>query len=458
MSFLHYGGKKVVALGDVAIFTSHISSGFILAALIYFGWRVNQRRSNLSRPVLYSSYLLIVAGVAYSFFAFFPDLLIPLLIVVVNATIGLELILLDRIKYAYVFTPFTTIVLGISQYFRMTSPNSIPYFLTVTIALSVILIFSIVLFSQKQNFIFFSITSLIVVNLTLRIASGFLLEWASLLTIVIYLVSAGFYVGMYMSVFRSTSIGIAALFISMQLIVSATAILVAFMIGRIDFAIYLFAELFVAVALIINAVYFLHDYSESLTLSSLLFSIAFLSMAGAFVLNVAVVTILNVLQILSIQTYFLKLILFVATMLAALLITGAIVSLLGKEKILRVYSMSGSSFLSYYTIRNVSEFPQLVENVIMDLVVMMSLLFVIFVVIAYLSIRLLQMGAKETVWRFIAYFAGLTSLGIVVVLPFTASFILFAGLFSLSGIVFLLTSPIFTVNLKDKLTRKQLTE
>jgi hypothetical protein len=444
----------MVTLGDITIFISYISSGFILAALIYFGWRVSQRRSDLSRSALRSSYFLIVAGVAHAFFAFFPDLLIPLLIIVVNATIYLELILLDRTKYGLIFTPFTTIVLGVSQYFRMMAPNSLPYYLTVTLALSVILIFSIVLFSQKQTYIFFSITAIIIVNLTLRIASGFILEWAFLFTIVVNVVTAGLYVGMYISVFRRTSFGIAASFLSMHVIISATAILVAFMIGRIDFAIYLFAELFVAVALILNAVYFLRDYSESSTLSSLLFSIAFLSMAGAFVLNIAVVTILNVLQILSIQTYFLELILFVTTMLAALLIAGAIVSVLGKEKILRMYSMSASSFLTYYTVEKASEFPQLVENVIMDLVVMMSLLFVVFIVIAYLSIRLLQMGAKETVWRFIAYFAGLTSLGIVVVLPFTASFILFAVLFSLSGLVFLLSSPIFTVYLKDKLSWK----
>jgi hypothetical protein len=440
----------VVTLENIATFTGYIGSLLIIVALSYFAYRIYSTRNMLSKPVVQTSYLLIIAGVATALIAFFPSFLIPLLIVIANAVIYLELILLDKKKYAIFFVPFSTILLGLYYVFSFTSlAGTLLYNLLIIIATSGILIFSLVLLLRRPNFIFFSIFAIIIVNLSLRIAGGIFPAWETLLFIVIYLVTSSFFVGMFVSVFRKSYIGIIGVFLSMSLISAISALIASLLIGRVDYVAYFVTDMFLLIAISLNVAYFLYDYSESMSLSSLLFGVSLIVILGVFLIDIYLTTTTHLIQLLTIRPY-LNGMLTLWGMLAALFTAGAAISLLGnKYKTLDVYSIGAPALATWFAIRT----TQVVARDELFVIVVSVLVFIIVAIMGYFIIKLIQMGSKRAAFRFLTFLAGILLTGLAVAMSADTSPFIFAGLFTIIGLVFLMASPDFARYLESKLSR-----
>jgi len=440
-------------LGDVVNILFNVNVVFILISLIYFTHQIITKRSSLSKNVIKSSYLLIVAGVSYALAEFFSEHWALLTVVLITALLYLDFSLIKREGLGLATAGISSILLVVYYYMFFTPYANTPiHILTIIGAVIIATVISIVLYVRHRSFVFFSIMGILVIRFFMGLAASIYPDLASFISL-FSLVVASFFVALYVSVFRKKYIAYTALFLSMGLIGATTSIIVSIMSGIPDATLYFAAEAFAIGTIGINVVYFLKDYEESFSINSLLFASAFISIIFLAMIDMLETLLYDIIKHLPPVIFYVDWILIIVATLSALLLTGALISLSGKTRILFSFSLFAASLTTYIgTITFI--YPEEEFALLLLLTTISILLIIALVALGYIVRQLLKFGAKGAALRFAGYFAAALLYTIGEVTYAALTFIETGAVIFLSGIAFLISSPIFMTYIRGRVKRE----
>ena len=421
---------------------------FIFLSLLYFAYQIVTKRNTLSKTVIRSSYLLIIGGVAYALAEFFTEYWALLTIILIATLLYLEFSLIKR-EILGVITAIISAFLLVIYYYLFFTPyaNTFIHILTVIGAVIIATIISVILYFRNRSFVFFSIMGILVIRFFMGLFASMYPSSAELISM-FSLVVASFFVALYVSVFRRKFVAYTALFVSMGLIGGITAIIVSIATGILTATIYFVAEAFAIVAIGLNVVYFLRDYEENFSINSLLFTSAFVLIIFLALTDMLETLLYDIVRYLPPEIIYLNWALIMVALLAALFLTGALISLSGKTRVLFVFSLFASSITTYVATITLGANE---ENVVQTLAYVIAVLFVISVIaLIYIEKKLLKFGAKGPAFRFFGYFLAALLYTVGEVTYATLTFLETGLIIFISGIIFLITSPVLTAYIRGR--------